>query len=102
MIESVEVLDQRSDQSRLTGLDDGNYAKTINIITKGNMKNSQFGRIYAGYGSNNRYALGGNINFFKNDKRISVVGLFYNINQQNFSSDDLLGLSGRSIRDHNQ
>ena len=94
MIESVEVLDQRSDQSRLTGLDDGNYAKTINIITKGNMRNSQFGRIYAGYGSDHRYSLGGNINFFKGDKRISIIGLFNNINQQNFSSDDLLGVSG--------
>ena len=94
MIESVEILDQRSDQSRLTGLDDGNYAKTINIITKGNMRNSQFGRVFAGYGLDDRYAAGGNINFFKDDKRISVIGLFNNINQQNFSSDDLLGVSG--------
>ena len=94
MIESVEILDQRSDQSRLTGLDDGNYAKTINIITKGNMRNSQFGRLFAGYGVDDRYAAGGNINFFKDDKRISVIGLFNNVNQQNFSSDDLLGVSG--------
>src|SRR5690606_1693930 len=51
-------------------------------------------RIYAGYGSNSHYALGGNINFFNGDKRISIIGLFNNINQQNFSSDDLLGVSG--------
>lgn len=94
MIESVEVLDQRSDQSRLTGLDDGNYAKTINIITKGNMRNSHFGRVYGGYGTENTYSLGGNINFFNGAKRISIIGMFNNVNQQNFSSDDLLGVSG--------
>ncbi|WP_114752429.1 TonB-dependent receptor [Pleomorphovibrio marinus] len=93
MIESVEVLDQRSDQARLTGIDDGNYAKTINIITKGNMRNAHFGRVYGGYGTDNRYSLGGNINFFKGDKRISLIGMFNNVNQQNFSSDDLLGVT---------
>jgi hypothetical protein len=93
-IESVQVLDQRSDQSRLTGLDDGNYAKTINIITKSGMANSHFGRIYGGYGTDDRYSLGGNINFFRGKKRISVIGMFNNVNQQNFSADDMLGVTG--------
>lgn len=93
-ISSVEVLDQRSDQSRLTGLDDGNYAKTINIITKGNMRNSYFGRVYGGYGTDNTYSVGGNINFFNGDRRISIIGMSNNVNQQNFASDDLLGVSG--------
>ncbi|WP_236252737.1 outer membrane beta-barrel protein [Echinicola sp. 20G] len=93
MIDQVEVLDQKSDQSRLTGLDDGNYAKTINIITKGDMRNGYFGRVYGGYGTDDRYAGGGNINLFKGDKRISIIGLSNNINQQNFSSEDLLGVS---------
>ncbi|HSJ67655.1 MAG TPA: TonB-dependent receptor, partial [Anditalea sp.] len=92
MIDQVEILDQQSDQSRLTGLDDGNYAKTINIITKSNMRNGYFGRANAGYGTEQRYMAGGNINMFKGDKRISILGLSNNINQQNFSSEDLLGL----------
>ncbi|GAB3658106.1 TonB-dependent receptor [Echinicola sediminis] len=94
MIDQVEVLDQKSDQARLTGLDDGNYAKTINIITKGDMRNGYFGRLYTGYGSEDRYTAGGNVNIFKGDKRISILGLSNNINQQNFSSEDLLGVSG--------
>ncbi|WP_186755809.1 outer membrane beta-barrel protein [Echinicola salinicaeni] len=94
MIDQVEILDQKSDQSRLTGLDDGNYAKTINIITKGDMRNGYFGRLYGGYGTDERYTAGGNINLFKGDKRISIIGLSNNINQQNFSSQDLLGVSG--------
>ncbi|GGF28678.1 outer membrane beta-barrel protein [Echinicola rosea] len=94
MIDQVEILDQKSDQARLTGLDDGNYAKTINIITKGDMRNGYFGRVYGGYGTDDRYTGGGNINLFKGDKRISIIGLSNNINQQNFSSEDLLGVSG--------
>ena len=95
-IDRVEVLDQRSDQSRLTGFDDGSYTKTINIILRSDRKNGSFGRMYAGYGDDDRYAAGGSVNFFKEDQRISILGLFNNINQQNFSSQDLAGLSANS------
>ena len=95
-IDRVEVLDQRSDQSRLTGFDDGNYTKTINIILKENNKNGQFGRAYAGYGTDERYSTGGSINLFKGDQKISILGLFNNINQQNFSSQDLAGVSANA------
>lgn len=93
VIDRVEILDQRSDQSRLTGFDDGNYARTINIVTQPGKRNGQFGRVYAGAGTQERYAAGGNLNFFKGDKRISIIGLFNNINQQNFSSQDLVGVT---------
>ncbi len=95
-IDRVEVLDQRSDQSRLTGFDDGSYTKTINIILRSDKKNGSFGRTYAGYGNDDRYAAGGSVNFFKGDQRISVLGLFNNINQQNFSSQDLAGLTANA------
>jgi hypothetical protein len=95
-IDRVEVLDQRSDQSRLTGFDDGSYTKTINIILRSDRKNGSFGRTYAGYGNDDRYAAGGSVNFFKGDQRISLLGLFNNINQQNFSSQDLAGLTANA------
>ncbi|MFN5336684.1 MAG: carboxypeptidase-like regulatory domain-containing protein, partial [Bacteroidota bacterium] len=95
-IDRVEVLDQRSDQSRLTGFDDGSYTKTINIILRSDKKNGSFGRSYAGYGTDDRYAAGGSLNLFKGDQRISILGLFNNINQQNFSSQDLAGLTANA------
>lgn len=94
VIDRVEILDQRSDQSRLTGFDDGNYSRTINIVTRPDKRSGQFGRVYAGGGTDDRYAAGGNFNVFKGDKRISIIGLFNNINQQNFSSQDLVGVTG--------
>lgn len=95
-IDRVEVLDQRSDQSRLTGFDDGTYTKTINIILRADSKNGQFGRAYAGYGTDDRYTGGGSLNLFNGDRRVSILGLFNNVNQQNFSSDDLAGVNANA------
>jgi hypothetical protein len=96
VIDKIQVFDRLSDQAQLTGFDDGNSVKTVNIVTKSGIKNGQFGRIYAGYGTDSRYSAGGNVSFFKGDRRISLVGNFNNINLQNFASQDLLGVTSSS------
>lgn len=98
VIERIQVYDKESEQSQLTGVSDGQTTKTINIITKSNMRSGEFGKIYAGYGYDNKYAVGGNLNFFKNSRRISLIVQSNNVNQQNFSNDDLLGVMGSSGR----
>lgn len=85
----IEFLDQKSDESRLTGFDDGETIKTINIITKPDMRAGKFGKFYGGYGTDNNYIGGGNMNFFNGAKRLSILGLSNNINQQNFGGDEL-------------
>jgi len=95
VIDKIEVFDQRSEQSRFSGFDDGNTTKTINIITKAEYKNGRFGRIVAGAGTE-RYKASGNINDFHGDRRISVVAQANNVNEQNFSPEDLAGVSGNS------
>lgn len=96
IIDKIQVFDKLSDQAAFTGFDDGNSTKAINIVTKSGSRNGQFGRLYAGYGTDNRYSAGGNVSFFKKDRRISLVALFNNVNQQNFSSEDLLGVTSSS------
>jgi hypothetical protein len=98
VIDKIQIFDRLSDQAQFTGFDDGNTSKEINIVTKANMRNGQFGRVYAGYGSDNRYQAGGNATFLHDDRRISLVGLTNNINQQNFSSQDLLGVTSNAQR----
>lgn len=93
IIDKIQVFDKLSDQAQLTGFDDGNSIKTVNIVTKSGIKNGQFGRIYAGAGTDGRYTAGGNVSFFKNNRRLSLVGNFNNINLQNFSAQDLLGVT---------
>ncbi|MFQ5447539.1 MAG: outer membrane beta-barrel protein [Saprospiraceae bacterium] len=98
VIEKVQIFDQESEQAQFSGFSDGNTAKTLNIVTKKNMRAGQFGKIYAGYGTDERYQSGGNINFFDGDRRISVIGMSNNVNVQNFSSEDLLGVMGSGGR----
>ena len=93
VIDKIQVFDRLSDQAQFTGFDDGNTQKSINIITKANMRNGQFGRVFAGYGTNSRYNAGGNTTMLHGDRKISLVGNFNNINQQNFATQDLLGVS---------
>ena len=95
VIDRVQIFDQQSDQAQFSGFDDGNTSKTINIITRPGMNVGQFGKISGGYGYEDKYLLEGNVNIFRGNQRISIIGLTNNINKQNFSSEDLLGvLSG--------
>lgn len=93
VVDKIQVFDRLSDQATFTGFDDGNSVKSINIVTKSGIKNGQFGRIFAGYGTDGRYNTGGNVSMFEGKRRISLIGTFNNINQQNFSTQDLLGVT---------
>ena len=96
VIDKIQVFDQQSDQSQFSGVNDGNTTKTLNIVTKPGMKNGTFGRVLAGYGYDRVYKTGGNINFFNGDRRVSIMGLSNNINEQNFSAEDLTGVASSS------
>ena len=102
-VKSIEVYNKLSDQAEFSGMDDGEGFKALNIVTHENMRQGQFGKVYAGYGydadsefsdSRHKYLAGGNVNFFTGDSRISVLALFNNVNQQNFSFEDILGVTG--------
>lgn len=94
LVERVQVYDKKSDQAELTGFDDGKSTKTINIVTKPDRRTTQFGKINGGYGEDSRYTASGNMNFFAGERRLTIIGLSNNVNQQNFSIMDLLGLLG--------
>ena len=96
MVSKIEVYDKQSDQSQFTGFSDGNEEKTINILTKMGIQSGYFGKLYAGYGTNDRYEAGGTVNYFNNEHRLSVIGLLNNVNQQNFSFSDITGAMGGS------
>ncbi len=94
MVSKIEVYDRQSDQSQFTGFSDGNEEKTINILTKMGVQSGYFGKLYAGYGTDDRYEAGGTINYFNGEHRFSVIGLLNNVNQQNFSFDDITSSMG--------
>lgn len=94
MVDRVQVFDRGSDLSMFSGFDDGNTSKQMNLVTRKDRRNGSFGRIYAGYGTEDRYNAGGTINDFRGMQRITFLGMSNNINQQNFAFQDILGMSG--------
>ena len=101
-VDRIEVYNKLSDAAEFSGMDDGEGYKAINIVTHANMRQGQFGKIYAGLGYDAekghddrfKYLAGGNVNLFHGDSRLSLIGLFNNVNQQNFSFEDILGVTG--------
>lgn len=92
VIDRIQVFDQRSDQSQFTGFDDGNSLKTLNIITKPQFRDGVFGRTYAGAGTDERWKAGATVNLFNKNRRLTILVNGNNINDQNFSTEDLLGV----------
>lgn len=91
VVDKIQVFDKLSDQAAWSGFDDGSGQKTINIITRNSKNSGQFGKFSAGYGTDDRYLLGANVNFFKGQRKITLLGMSNNVNQQNFSADDVIG-----------
>jgi hypothetical protein len=96
IIGSIELFDRRSDQARFTGFDDGNEERTINIVTRTGRVNGQFGRGTLSGGNDDRYMASGNLNYFSGPRRISILGMSNNVNQQNFTGADLEGVAAAS------
>lgn len=97
IISEIQLFDKVSDYSKLTGFDDGTRRKVINITTKKGVEESNFGKLYAGYGIDNYYKAYGMTNLFKGNRQISLFAQDNNISEQNFSMIDLLSLSGTAM-----
>lgn len=103
-VDRIEVYNKLSDAAEFSGVDDGEGGKALNIVTHKHMRSGIFGKISAGYGydaesdsgSENRhkYIAGGNINMFNDKSRTSIMALVNNVNEQNFSFEDMIGASG--------
>lgn len=91
IVDKVQIFNRLGDQAQFTGFNDGNTDKTLNIVTKTGRNNGTFGKVFAGYGTDDRYQSGAVLNVFKGNRRITVLGIANNINQQNFSMQDLFG-----------
>ena len=85
MVDKVQVIDRKSDFSRLTGVDDGEEETVINLSVKKDMNNGWFGNISTGYGIDDRYSGSFIINNFHNGNQITILGGLNNINESGFT-----------------
>lgn len=93
-VDKVQVYDKLSDQAQLTGFDDGNSEKTINLKLKKDKKKGYFGKINAGAGTDDRYQGKFNVNSFKGARQLSAIGMGNNTNAEGFSFMDILSFTG--------
>ncbi len=91
MVDKIQVIDEQSEQSQFSGVDDGTRTKILNITTKAGMKKGYFGNSTVGYGTQDRYDASINVNKFDNDQQFSVIGQFNNVNKQNFGQGNGAG-----------
>lgn len=101
VVNKIQIYDAKSEQSLFSGIDDGNTTKTMNIVTKSQFRNGLFGRGFAGIGKTiegsgdpTKYKVGISINSFQGNRRLSLLSQWNNINEQNFSFEDLVGSMG--------
>jgi len=91
VVDRIQLVEEQSEQARLSGIDDGNREMTMNIVTRPDRRNGTFGRVTAGAGNDGRYQAGGTINLFNPSRRITLLAGSNNINQQGFGMEDFLG-----------
>lgn len=105
MVKKVQVYDDHSELSKITGIDDGDRTKTINLKIKKDRKKGLFGNATGASGltandwnniedERGLYMGKFNINKFKNERQISTLGMFNNINEQGFSYRDYINFAG--------
>ncbi|MGF7215146.1 hypothetical protein GGR92_001286 [Spirosoma lacussanchae] len=98
-IQKVQVYNDKTEQAKLTGVEDGKKEKTVNLELKEEFKKGGFGKLTAGAGpaSNGispRADAKGNYNKFDAKRQFSVIGLGNNTNQQGLSWNDYQDFRG--------
>lgn len=97
IIEKLQVVDTKTQEQEFTGEDGDAENKTINITIDEDKNKGIFSRLTLSGGTDERYAMNGFGNYFKDDTRISVIAGSNNINSPGFSFDEVFGMMG-SVR----
>lgn len=85
MIKKLQLYKEASEESKITGFKDKDPDQVINLVVKDELKQSIFGDIKAGYGSNDKYANKATVNYMRNENQISLVGEMNNVNDNDYS-----------------
>lgn len=95
-INKLQLYDDKSEQSKLTGVDDGVKEKTLNVELKEEAKKGGFGKLSAAGGTDERWSANASYNKFDKVNQFSIIGYGNNVNQSGLSWDDLQEFKGSS------
>jgi hypothetical protein len=96
-ISKVQVYDEKSEQSKLTGIADGaKNDKAMNLSLKDEFKKGAFGKLSVAAGDQQRWASRGSYNRFNKTQQLSFIGFGNNINQTGVNWDDISEFRGQN------
>jgi len=93
-VKKVQVYDEKSDQAVMTGIEDGERNKTINLQLKDDKKNAWLGEVQAGGGTDDHFQASAKVYRFSGVNQVAVLGMLNTINQFGFSFQDYLDFNG--------
>ena len=100
MIETVQVVDMQTEEARLTGIDDGERRKVINLKLKPKMRRGWFGNAAGAWGEgrhiDDRFDTKGMVGYFRGNLQNALVLNANNTNNAGFGDlgDGVMGGSG--------
>lgn len=94
IIDKIQVVDTKTKDEAFTGEEGDKENKTINITIKKDKNKGLFGRVTGGYGTDDRYAISGILNYFNEEERLSLLGGSNNVNTSGFNSDEVRDIGG--------
>ena len=95
-ISKIQVYNEASEQSKLTGVEDGKKEKAMNLELKDEYKRGAFGKITGAVGTEERWATRGNYNRFNKKEQFSIIGYANNINQTGVNWEDYGEFKGQN------
>lgn len=81
IIDKIQVADNKTRQAQFNKTTTGEENKVLNLTLKKDQNQGWFGRAFGGYGSEDRYEAGGNMNMFNTEKQISIIASANNTNR---------------------
>ncbi|MDM1293820.1 outer membrane beta-barrel protein [Sphingobacterium sp. N143] len=83
VIAKVQIIDDKTEQAKFSGFDDGTRMKVINIVTKPEKRKSYFGKISGGVGPEEKYAINTQVTKMNPKRQYSIDINTNNVNQPN-------------------
>ncbi|MCG9791600.1 outer membrane beta-barrel protein [Flavobacterium algicola] len=94
IINKVQVSDFKTKKEEYSKDDAASDNSSINLTIDEDKNKGHFGKFLAGYGSDDRYESSFIMNFFNNNRKISLLGSSNNINAPGFSMDEVFDNMG--------
>uniref|UniRef100_UPI0040493650 outer membrane beta-barrel protein n=1 Tax=Flavobacterium sp. TaxID=239 RepID=UPI0040493650 len=94
IIDKIQVSDSKTKSEELSGQNASSNDASINLTIEEDKNQGYFGKIMGGFGTDDRYESSAMINYFKGERKISLIASSNNINSSGFSMDEIFDSMG--------